>query len=203
MTPVYTPDHPAQIDSDWFVAEVDYLRSDGRVFKRSQTIDNRDPNHPLQMVDDQIGLIALKCFLILVGLPFYAAGVVFTHVIRCFTLVGNNLMHGDIPEAFLSLIQEVWAVVKAPFYALAIEFYAAVGIFWPLPIRSVIAQLERDWSGSTRSDSLLLDKTENAIGNYFINRQAKGTIFLAHCFQPISELFDPKVQRYRITNPSL
>jgi hypothetical protein len=200
---IYTPQNPAHINSDWFIAKVNYATSHGRLFCRSQTIDNRNPERPIQMVDDEVSTIALKCFLILLGLPFYAIGVMATHIIRCFTLIASNLVRGDFCEAFLSLVQEVWAVVKAPFYALAIEFYAALGLCWPLPIRSVIAQLERDWSGSERKDSLLLDKTDTAFFKYFTMRQSKGTIFLAHCFQPICELNNPNVRGYTITNPAL
>ena len=195
---IYTPVNPIHTESDWFTAQVNYTFN-GRARAKIQTIDNRDREHPIQMVDDPVSTIALKCFLILIGLPFYTLGVMATHTVRCFTLIGKNLSEGNFTEAFLSLIQEVWAVAKAPIYGLAIAFYAAVGILFPLPMRSVIAQLERDWSGSDRSHSLCVLKTENGIRDYFFDRKSKNTVFLAHCFQPIGELNNiAKVQSYTV-----
>jgi len=196
----FSPAHPASVASEWFTADVFYRPRAGedRISHGERLIDNRDSLHPIQTVADETNVIALKCFMILLAIPFYTLGVMATHIVRCFTLIGSNLAKGEISEAFLSLIQEVWAVAKTPIYGLAIAFYAFVGIFAPLPMRAIIAQLERDWSGSERRYSLCkLD----GVGDYFTNRTSKTTMFLAFCFQPFGPLNNPdRVHSYQVKN---
>jgi hypothetical protein len=210
MNTTFSPDHPITGMSEWFSAKVDYFTTKVRsgVATQIEIIDNRDPEHPMRMVGDEVNEIAMKCFLILIGLPFYTIGVMAVHAIRCVTLVGTNLANGEFSEAFLSFIQEIWAVAKAPIYALAIEFYAILGIVCPLTMRIVIAKLERDWSGSERFHDIRRmesqDEYNNNIAQYFKERESKTTAFLAFCFQPLGELNDvARVHSYQIKNPAL
>ncbi len=204
----YTPQNPLHDPSEWFTAQVDYLSKSVKngIATRKELIDNRDPEHPIRTFNDKVQDIAIKCFLILFGLPFYTMGVMATHAVRCITLIGTNLVKCELSEIFLSLIQEVWAIAKAPIYAIAIEFYAIAGIVFPLTLRSVIAQLECDWSGSERYyDVRRAKNSEEAdarLADYFTNRNSKTTFFLAFCFQPMGELNNPdRVDRYGIINP--
>jgi hypothetical protein len=204
----YTPQNPITEAPDWYAAYVKIKVEDSSAVthKRIQVIDNRDPNCPVSMIGDPINLIAFKCFLVLIAFPFYSAGVMATHLVRCITLVSYNLYQKDFSESLLSLSQEIVAVVKVPFYGLAIEFSAILGLLLPLPMRSLIASLERDWSGSEKKDSFFRIKDQNEkdekLKNYFINRHSKLTIFLAHCFQPLGKLNNPeRVASYKVANP--
>jgi hypothetical protein len=196
---IYTPFDPIQGAPEWFIAEVVSFKRN-RENTAKQLIDNRDPLHPWRTVCDSTSVVATKHFLILLGLPLYTLGVMGTHVIRCFTLVGTNLLKGCPSESFFSLIQEVWAVAKAPIFSCALFLCAISGLAFPLVMRSAVAKVEQVWSGSERDDSVLrLENPRAAIAEYFVDRTSKKTCFLAFCFQPIGELNDPaRVRSYRV-----
>ena len=125
---LYTPDNPYTGKLQWFEADV-HFRGFQRLYTGSELIDNRDSSQPIRTENNKVDVIALKCFLILIGMPFYTTAVMAVHVIRSFTLVSTNLVKGELSEAFLSLVQQVWAVAKAPFYGLAILFFAILGMY--------------------------------------------------------------------------
>jgi hypothetical protein len=203
----YSHENPIREPAEWFTAQVDYFSKKREAFLRQvQLIDNRDPENPIRTVNDTVQDVAGKCFMILIALPFYTVGVMLTHAVRCFTLMGSHAAKGEFTEAFLSLIQEVWAVAKSPIYAFAIAFYAVIGMICPLTMRSVIGQLERDWSGSERFYDWRRktgDDLNAALTEYFTHRTSKTTFFLAFCFQPMGKLHDAqRVRGYQVLDPT-
>jgi hypothetical protein len=188
----------------WYTARVEKKSSGTYV---DEIIDNRDPANPIRTPFDLLSDISSKCFAILIGLPFYTAAVMGTHAIRSATLLTTYLVKGEMQEAVASVAQEIWAIVKAPFYAIAMMFWTLPGIFDPLPNRSIIARLEAEWSGSERQYDLLRmrkgEKFPPSLFEYFTDRHSKVTFFLAFCFQPKGSLNDSeRVNSYKVLAPN-
>ncbi len=184
------------MNTSWLLAEVEYHKG----FVEYVAVDNRDAAK-LMYLPDKVQDIAAKCFLILMGLPLYSAVIAAAHAVRCVTLVSANLLKRDLPEAWFSLAQEVCFLVKTPLYVLAVECAALCGLVFPLPMRPVIATLEREWSGVERKDDVRkLVKTDQQ-RPWWTDRSAKMHGFLAFCFQPIGSLSDgSRIDRYRFVS---
>jgi hypothetical protein len=141
----------------------------------------------LRYLHDPLCDIALKCFLLFLATPFYLVGYTAWHTIR---LPVVSLCH---PTA---LLEQIWTIVRAPFYCLKLHFYAVYGIFNPLEGRAGIGAAEaalhqtdrrHDWKyGPQKSDFQWLREA-------LTERDFRYTHFLAFCMQPFGKTSDPHI----------
>lgn len=171
---------------------------------------------------------ALKCALLIVVIPIYLFAYVAWHVIRApiaATIVPIRALNTFLRqpskdhlrsiglalvwEAPKNLGKSVWDIVKAPFYAIAMEFAALCGVFSPTKMRVWVGEIEKQWHGvDCRKDSRhYWNKTpkdniqkycrrmSNFLWEALTDPNSKNTCYLAFCMQPWGNIKDTDIQR--------
>ena len=102
-----------------------------------------------------------------------------------------------------SVLVNMWRIVRAPFYALGVQFAAALGIFSPYEGRRMIGMIEREWhDGLTFKDDFRMGKDERFLnaedcekycgdcGTCFTQIKGGTVLFLGWCMQVRGNIHD-------------
>lgn len=213
-------------EPNWFTAEVQFFRTDRKTVVPRREIVNIETmeRYNYEPMDDT----RIKCgILAACGIPFYTLANMICNVIRAvtltFTILGraiatlaNDCSLETLGKFFVDLTYEtpmallkcVWDLIRAPFYALGMEFCALCGILSPITWRPRLAAVEREWREFDRSHHMLerfttdggvtwKDRSEERISDYFTNRHSESVFYIAYCFQPWGSLNDDHIIRCR------
>lgn len=192
----------------WKTAEVGFFHRNGKKETRIEII---DPNG-MRYVHEEMGVTAIKCFMLLIGTPIFLGLNIFWHALRTpiatlaaplvslVKLIRNPTwiqtkefvkdLLWNIPLFF---IKGMWNIVRAPFYAIAMEFAALYGVFKPIEGRSLIAKIERGWHRLSRVEDIRYEEKEvdcSLILKVAGDKDFHATFYLAHCMQPFGNLSD-------------
>ncbi len=143
-------------------------------------------NDRLRYQQEPMSLIAFKCMgLFLFVLPFYMTIYTILHLIR---LPVISYVHRSISLS----MKQVIAIVRIPFYWLALQFSALLGIFRPLEGRAWFAHFEKRLHGGVeRRDAAnfydRLDVVEEC-KKTLANENEPAPFYAAICFQPYGKL---------------
>ena len=210
-------------DPDWATANVYFRRTDGKVDGRVEIINTKTLqryNH-----EETCDTVTKGVILATLGIPAYTIANLAGHVIRAVTLVfslfykciANFFTEGNPLVALKKLIINltyqlpkillvtIWAVVKAPICAIAMEFCAIGVIASPLDWRVKLGDVERFWRGTDRKNHMTEGKgnaVQEKITDFFTNVDSPNGFFLAYCFQPWGSLNDPHIIDYGFLPPS-
>lgn len=162
---------------------------------------------------EPLNKLATKSFGIMLGTPFYTAGMMITNLIRvvvdvcrlvwkifadfgsiwkekggvaAFAHVFSTLLF-ELPVA---VTHDLWRVVRSPFYGIGLFFAAFYGTFAPLEGRKWIAKVENGWheGASFRNDVRYhggcLQACENfQVSKMWENFNANSVFYLGYCMQ--------------------
>jgi|GEM_PF-3295519 len=201
-----------------------YLYAKGKIGRKSHTfIVNERTNaiHPISVKDGVApsSVFRMKCFGIavfgnfvhLVGTMAYNALKIPVDVIRILITGVANFMR-DFSElgtwhnltknwndATLELVtsvsDDIWNIIRSPYYALGIEIAALAGIFNPLGVGLAgVSQIEFNWNHQRSRETEF-----RVVG--FHNMTAETTFYMAFCFQPI-ESHNVRLEPERYTHIS-
>ncbi len=150
--------------------------------KRNAIIDAKQyPQEPMVMV-------AAKCGMLFIGLPFYFLAYTAVHLIRLpiVTLVNAS------PTAFL---KQIWKLARIPFYWVGLEFAAFYGVFKPLEGRALFGDLERSLHDEKPRRQAVNYKNElswfRVCWNTLSLKENPSTLFIGFCMQPYGALLEP------------
>lgn len=199
-------EHPKieALPEGWKTVELTFRHRDGKRQSRLEIIDPKQG----RWMHEQMGITAMKCLMLLAGIPIYLALTIAWHAFRTpitftATLIGSFVKlvcHPDgehlkqfLVGAPLALIQGMWNIVRAPFYAIAMEFAALYGVFRPIEGRVFVSQVERKWHGVDRTKDARFQDPDldpkfvlKAVGD----KDFDHVWFLAFCMQPYGTLTD-------------
>ena len=201
---------------DWATYRVHFQRKNGNVESRLEIV-NKKTN--LRYHYEHSSETACKAgVLATMGIPAYSIANLAMQVVRAVTVVFSVVLKSfiDLLTAFslntvknffvnltfkvpLAILKSIWAIVKTPLCALAMEFCAICAIFKPITWRVHLAKVESFWRGTDRKHHLFEDGTAkghevgNRISNFFSDPDSKYGFFLAYCFQPWGSMNDPHV----------
>jgi hypothetical protein len=153
-------------------------------------VDRRDKENPVFYLNEQMMVTSLKCMGLLIKIFPYGFGFVTLHLIRA----PLALFYHQSLSAFG---KEVWEVVRAPFYCIALEFAALYGIFKPLEGRALFASLEKSLhDGKNRKDRVeynksALDSTD--AWDALLLKENQKTLFIAFCFQAYNKPYQSTI----------
>ncbi len=173
--------------------------------QKGRYYDQVDPNTGLRYWHEPMCATALKCALLLVFIPIYLSIYVAWHVIRA-PIVATvlSLRAADafirnpskdhlqslglalIWEAPKSICKSIWYIVRAPFYAIAMEFAALYGVFCPTKARVWVGNVERQWHEVDLKSDIRYsrDSARPFLWNALTNPDSKNTFYAAFCMQP-------------------
>jgi hypothetical protein len=173
-----------------------------------------------EMYLDEPGyVVAVKCFCIALGMPFYALGKVIWYavktpvqiaVIACDTIAntGEQLMLGRLYEAATHskeglieaaqvLANGIFDIVKSPFLAIGCELAAIYGIFKPFHGRKFERIFENAWQNgvSFREDARKFPEPSEKFSWKDFKRDIHNAnpFYLASCFQVRGNVKEPRV----------
>lgn len=102
------------------------------------------------------------------------------------------------------IAEDIIAIVRAPFYTLAIEFAAIFTMFYPTQGIKIIADLERSWNNniSVKFDYRYNEEAQKLplyklFWNIMLNRKENIVFYLAHCIQSHGYLNDKHIVWYQ------
>jgi hypothetical protein len=159
-------------------------------------------------LDESMNLVRCKCACIaFVSLPYITLRTAF-HISRLivdtaciakhfFSEKGKNqqghtnLAHRHIMQAFVCAKKNMTFIVKAPLYAIGVQFVSLLGLIHPFLARRWIAKIENFYhDGSNIKDiscciDTLLEPHESFCKSIYQHiTEKKDVLFLANCFQP-------------------
>lgn len=170
-------------------------------------------------LDEPGYVVAVKCFCIALGMPFYALGKMIWYavktpveitVIACDTIAkaGEQLMQGKFYEAAIhakeGLIEAaqvvangIFDIVKSPFLAIGCEIAAIYGIFKPFHGRRGVQLLELAWQNgvSFREDARKFPESSEKFSWKDFKRDIHNAnpAYLAQCFQVRGNVNEPRI----------
>ncbi|MBN2479578.1 MAG: hypothetical protein JXA94_05060 [Parachlamydiales bacterium] len=103
-------------------------------------------------------------------------------------------------QLFKDLLEDVAFIIRAPIFALALQFASVFGIIFPYDGKKMISSIEKSWHGdfTYKNDfrHMFEDKSQlsELVSEAFKNRNV--TFYLSLCFQPIGNLKDQNIIRY-------
>ncbi len=196
----------------WQTVSLIFKHRDGRRERRIEVIDPKNNRY----WHEPMAITALKCFELLIGIPLYLALYTSWHLLRTpitavATLVSSFSKFVCHPcksgKQFLVdlvwtipkiLIQGIWTIVRAPFYAIAMEFAALYGLFRPCQGKALVGQAERAWHQKVRTKDIRYVDPEaepfylaKALGK----KDFSDTFFLAFCMQSYGNLSDGHIEQ--------
>lgn len=195
------PTHPyptEALPAGWANAKVIFRHRNGQEESRIEIVDLKTKT---RYFHEPMRLTALKCFELFVFTGVYLAAYLAFHVVRTFCMALETASRTrSLLSTTAACLEGIWAVVRAPFYALKIEFAALYGIFQPLEGKAAIGQIEQDWHQKSRQSDLGQTVREMPFEvlclNAFTDAKFPYTFFLASCMQPIGPLSDSHIARY-------
>jgi hypothetical protein len=169
-------------------------------------------------LDETTDIIAMKCVLTALGMPFYALGKMCWHAIKTFSKIcwiasemfpqiGHQLVLGDLFEAakesmrgFVQVSQVcgtgLLEIVKSPLFALGCELAAIYGIFRPYQGRVFEAWIEKQWEkGASYKDDLrnVSYSGEDPWTSFKKCIQDAHPVFFDYCFQSRGSVNDSRI----------
>jgi len=200
-----------------------YTVKDKKLVKNIEII---DPNTLERYTDDSMISIARKASLIFFFNPILLfcklsfnviqMGFDFAKVTIDSTIqMAKDIRDGDIIkicetyllsriDLFRYLGEDIVYIVRAPFYALAMQFASVYGIFAPRNGRKVLAKIEKNWNfnQSIKKDFRQYYKNISrpfyeVLFDIFLERKQGVVFYLAPCFQPLGSLKDRHIIDYR------
>jgi hypothetical protein len=167
--------------------------------------------------------VAFKCALLLLAIPFYTVGRMAWHLCKTPFAVGAvafealaksgeqfarlkcsegfKEMGRGLFKALDTAGDELFEVVKAPFFGLGAEFVAFCGIFKPHHFRGWEALIEKKWqNGASYKDdfrNIPARKNENCLQAFVKDVREKRPFYLAYCFQVRGNVNDKRIQVIR------
>lgn len=199
---------PETLPEGWRTYQVT-LGRDG--YTRLETFDEKRGD---RYVHEPMRMIAFKCVLLVLFTPVYLIGYLGFQFLRTpltsgFVICQSLYRTGKNPslpqmkqlgkDCFLTapacFVRGMWAIVKAPFYAMALQGAALYGVFSPLEGRVWIGFLERNWHGTKghRDDFSYLLKTSSlsrSTACSLLDKNFSHTLYLAFCMQSLGKIED-------------
>ncbi|HSX25399.1 MAG TPA: hypothetical protein VLE89_00140 [Chlamydiales bacterium] len=180
-----------ELPPGWKKALVTFTHTDDFEDKRIEVI---HPDGETRYQDEPMHTTAQKCALLVLGIPFYFIAYVALHLARI-PLVAIATIFVSIREVPKSIAMNIWAIVRAPFYLIAMEFAAIYGVFKP-EARVLIGNYEAALhKGKTRRDDINHYKETNLL-RALVEKDFPYTLFLAYCMQPLGKLTDPNIKSW-------
>jgi len=170
--------------------------------------------------EDDIGVsIAAKCMLIASFNPLFTVGHMAWYLVKtpiqAMKMVVERIkdlgkalkqkasseeLFAKFKTYFLEILNKIknnlWNVVRAPFFGIAVQFMALYGIVNPYEGRKWEAKIEHEWQHrvSWRQDWRMMDtpESEGMWTALFKDIQKAQCCYLAHCFQVRGKLSDPE-----------
>lgn len=194
--PAVTNGYPVEkLSEGWVSAEVTFRRRDGREETRIEIIDLKTKNRYLH---EPMRTTAFKCFgLVLFTLVYLAAYLAF-HLVRAISVTLTTVIEGGTRNQIGAVLKEgIWTLVRAPFFALRMEFAALYGMFKPLEGRKWVADIESKWHQKASRYDLGFAEPDLTLGAFcwgaFADPNFSYTCFLAICMQPFGKTIDPHI----------
>ncbi len=212
MNPTVPESRVEALPNGWATAAVTFLHRNGVRETRYEIIDLKTEN---RYSHESMSITAFKCFELVVGIPLYLATYIGWNLIRMpLIAVGTILVSlarliahpnkiqcvqllKDIAwTAPKRIIEDIWTVVRAPFYAIAMEFAAIYGVFKPVEARKMMGQIERSWHQYSRKHDVRYQDPN--LDPLFIlkaltDKDFDRTFYIAECMQPYGNLNDPHI----------
>lgn len=202
------------LPAGWATYTVPFLHRSGEKEARYEVIDLKtEPK--VRYLHEPMYVTACKCAGLVIGIPFFLMASISWHLIRtpitalvtlCISL-GRALSYRDKAHTiqFLKdlvwtvpkgIVEGIWMIVRAPFYAVAMEFAALYGVFRPLEGRKAVAAIERGWHQMPRTYDVRYadwDSDRSFVLKALGDKDFNGTFYLAFCMQPLGTLDDPHI----------
>lgn len=181
------------LPSGWATAEVAFRHRNNDQETRREIIDLKNSKRYLQ---EPLGVIAGKCLgLFLVAFPCYTIAYTFFHVVRTPIVTVANL-------SLNAFGKQVWALVRIPFYFIALESAALYGTFKPLEGRALFGELESQFhDGKKRQDAIQYEKKDLTwvdLTSTLTRENEPRAFFAGFCMQPIGKTDDPHLVNVQI-----
>lgn len=165
--------------------------------------------------DEEVSVVWGKCVALTVGIPLYGMGMIAWHLVRtplvvkwslCNALVRwpfstediRNKLWEDITRIPSEIMAGIWGVVKAPFYAIAMEASAFVGLVHPYLGRKWVAAVEHAWHDkiSIKQSFVTLPErpNDNCLMSCIKDTALNKPFYLAGCFQVKGNLSDKNIR---------
>jgi len=173
-----------EISFGWEQRDITYAHRNGKTDTQVQVIDLKRYN------DDHKFLIAFKCAaLFALVIPLYFSIYSTFQLLRLPIVTVFNLS----PVAFC---KQIWAIVRIPFYLIALELAAFQGVFKPMEGRALFSAIERDLhDGKSTQEVVCFDGlTLCGIWNGLSAVYPREAFFVAPCMQPIGKINDPHIR---------
>jgi len=189
--------HPLEtLPEPWVNAKVTFQHQNGAYDHRFEIIDTTSGNRYLQ---EPMYLIAFKCFMLFsLVLPAYYILYNFLHLIRIPTVTILNL-------SLIDFVKQVWTVIRAPFFYIALECAAIYGTFKPLEGRALFAEIESAWhDNKNRRESENYQKDRpflNIIWEFLSQKEHSTALFIGFCMQPVGTVQDLHIINVERLNP--
>lgn len=207
----------SQLGRDWRQVTLQRRNRDGSELQTRTYIEEISTGDLYNSYDSP-SFIAQKAFRLLFGIPFYMAAVMCANLVKIITSTVNIIFRvvfefaktwndkGAI-EAFATvfyalsweipttLANNIWRIIKAPLYAVALCLATPYALLSPYEGRKWIAKVESSWHEGTdyRNDYCYL--TDHTCSEKSRPTMIKGILagkiyFLALCMQPIGNIKD-------------
>lgn len=203
------------LPSGWATALVPFTHRNGQKEQRIEIINLKTG---IRYTHEPMIHTAIKCFELLIGTPIYlmgyvgwqimtaplkAAGTVLHSLSKFFTPSKKHTFARFAADVFLEapgcFVRAFWAIVRAPFHAIAMEFAALYGVFRPLEGKVLVGKIEKSWHHPrTRRDDLFRSANPDdpsILLRALADKDFPHTFFLAYCMQPLGKLSDPHILR--------
>ncbi|MBY0529060.1 MAG: hypothetical protein K2P51_02605 [Rhabdochlamydiaceae bacterium] len=165
--------------------------------------------------DEEAYAIWGKCVALTVGIPLYAAASIGWHLIRTPVVVKLTLFNAlwqwpfanenmrakikeDLTQIPIEMTAGVCSIVKAPFYAIAMQASAFVGLVHPYLGRKWVAAVEHAWHDkiSIKQSFVTLPErpNENCCISCIKDTALNKPFYLAGCFQVRGNLSDKRIR---------
>jgi len=200
-----------------------YKLKDNQLVKRTEII---DLNTLERYRDDTVGSMARKACLVFFFNPILLVCKLSFNVLQMgfdfakVTIDSTIEMAKDIRDMDIIKICETYLlsrvdlvrylgedivfIVRAPFYAIAMQFASVYGIFDPNNGRKMLAKIEKNWNFnmSVKKDyrynvKMISRPFYKSLFDIFLNRRQDVAFYLAPCFQPLGSLKDRDIIDYR------
>jgi hypothetical protein len=165
--------------------------------------------------DEEAWVVWGKCVALTVGIPLYALGTVAWHLIRTPIVVKLTLFNAlrewpsatekmreklfeDLTHIPCEIAAGIWGIVKTPFYAIAMEASALVGLVNPHLGRKWVAAVEHAWHDNISIKHSFVTipprPEEGCCEACFKDLTFNKPFYLAGCFQVRGNLSDKRIR---------
>lgn len=185
----------------WEFANVEFRHHDGSESSRNEMIHQKTGRRYLSASPCEV---ACKCSLLFLGIFPYLAFYVAIHTVRAPLTAATSLFESlhrfyeaptirhivqIVSDPFSSFAKEVWGIVRAPFYAIKMQFASLYGVFRPFEGLQLLEKAERRWHQKPRRADLRDDST--SLRGFLTQPDYPNTFYLAACMQSLGTVRDP------------